>query len=213
MAKNLHKTRNDYTSGQLDESEVPDDPIILFEKWVEEAIEAEVSEPTAMHLATAGKDGKPSSRMVLLKEISHTRLSFFTNYNSRKGMHLSENPWAALLFFWPEMERQIRLEGTVLKMSEEESSNYFLTRPIESRIGAWVSEQSSKLKSRKVLEEKFLQFSEKYRNTQLEKPPFWGGYLFTPVMIEFWQGRPNRLHDRIAYHLTNNIWTISRLYP
>lgn len=213
MAKKLHEIRNEYTSRQLDESGVPYNPFSLLETWVEEAISAKVPEPTAMNLATAGMDGKPSSRMVLLKEISQNSLSFFTNYNSRKGNQISENPWAALLFFWPELERQIRLEGNLRKMSDSQSEQYFNTRPPESRIAAIVSKQSQSLESRNILEEKFRQFTKDHKNSEIQKPPYWGGYYFMPVMIEFWQGRPNRLHDRIVYHLGKNNWTISRLYP
>lgn len=213
MAKKLHEIRNEYTSRQLDESGVPNNPFSLLETWVEEAISAKVPEPTAMNLATAGMDGKPSSRMVLLKEISQNSLSFFTNYNSRKGNQISENPWAALLFFWPELERQIRLEGNLRKMSDSQSEQYFNTRPPESRIAAIVSKQSQSLESRNILEEKFRQFTKDHKNSEIQKPPYWGGYYFMPVMIEFWQGRPNRLHDRIVYHLGKNNWTISRLYP
>lgn len=213
MAKNFHYLRKEYTSRSLDERSLPANPILLFETWMEEAIAAGVPEPTAMNLATAGKDAKPSARIVLLKEVSDKGLLFFTNFESRKGTQLIENPHAAITFFWPELERQIRLEGTVKKLPEEISEAYFKTRPRESKIGAVISMQSTPLASRKILEEKFSQFASEFSESEIVKPPYWGGFLFEPSLIEFWQGRPNRLHDRIVYRSENKNWTISRLYP
>lgn len=213
MAKSFHQIRKEYTSRSLDETGLPPNPFSLLEDWLEETISAGIPEPTAMNLSTVGKDGRPSARIVLLKEISEKGLSFFTNYESKKGVQLLENPNAAITFFWPELERQIRLEGTVKKISEKESKAYFITRPKDSRIGAWASEQSRPLADKKILEDKFLQLTAKFSEEEIPKPNFWGGFLFEPSLIEFWQGRPNRLHDRILYQSDGNFWRTSRLYP
>ena len=213
MAKSFHQIRKEYTSRSLDEASLPANPLSLLEDWLEEAITAGVPEPTAMNLSTVGKAGRPSARIVLLKEISENGLSFFTNYESKKGVQLLENPNAAITFFWPELERQIRLEGNVEKISEAESEAYFKTRPKESRIGAWASEQSRTLADKKILEEKFNQLASEFTESEIPKPAFWGGFLFIPSLIEFWQGRPNRLHDRILYQSEGNSWQTSRLYP
>lgn len=213
MAKNFHHLRKEYTSRSLDEKSLPVNPILLFETWMEEAIAAGVPEPTAMNLSTVGKDGRPSARIVLLKEVSDKGLLFFTNFESRKGTQLIENPHAAITFFWPELERQIRLEGNVKKISEADSEAYFKSRPKESRIGAWASDQSRPLADKKILEDKFKLLTAKFSESEIPKPNFWGGFLFEPSLIEFWQGRPNRLHDRILYQSKVNSWNTTRLYP
>ncbi len=166
-----------------------------------------------MTLATCTKDGMPSARIVLLKDFSHEGFMFFTNYESQKGKELEYNPNAALVFFWKELERQIRIEGTVEKVSEQVSIDYFLTRPVASQIGAWSSPQSKKIESREVIEANVTQYQTQFQDTPITKPPHWGGYIVKPKHIEFWQGRRSRLHDRIVYNLENQHWVISRLAP
>lgn len=209
----LHELRKDYTKASLDETTVEKNPFIQFEKWFNEAQVARINEPNAMILSTASKDCKPSSRVVLLKEFSKDGFVFYMNYNSRKGNDLKENPYASLLFFWIDLERQIRIEGKVSKVSQEESEKYFKSRPLKSRLGAWASNQSSVIKKREDIIKKFMIVSAKYSLTGVPLPDFWGGYRLKPDSIEFWQGRENRLHDRIRYRLENNEWIIERLSP
>ncbi len=213
MAKTLHQIRKEFTSRKLDEETLPENPIELFEIWLDEAIKAGVPEPNAMNLATTGKDAKPSSRIVLLKEITSKGLVFFTNYGSKKAIEMLKNPFAAINFYWPDMERQIRIEGMVNMLSENESDRYFTTRPRESQIGTWASKQSMPLTSRSILEERHEQYAIEFKGVTIPRPAFWGGWLLVPNYIEFWQGRANRLHDRLVYKLEMTNWQISRLYP
>ena len=208
----LHDMRDEYSKQELSRRQCDSNPIKQFEKWLGEAIEAKVHEPTAMNLATLNAQGKPSSRVVLLKEVNSQGFVFFTNYQSQKGQALAINPFAALNFFWPELERQVRVEGVVEKLSEAQSDDYFAGRPYTSRIGAWASEQSAVIKSKNTLLAKAALIAAKYP-FNVPRPPHWGGYLVIPEMIEFWQGRPSRLHDRIRYRLENNLWIIERLSP
>ena len=208
----LHDIRDEYSKQELSRRQCDSNPIKQFEKWLGEAIEAKVHEPTAMNLATLNAQGKPSSRVVLLKEVNSQGFVFFTNYQSQKGQALAINPFAALNFFWPELERQVRVEGAVEKLPEAQSDDYFAGRPYTSRIGAWASEQSTVIKSKNILLAKAGLIAAKYP-FNVPRPPHWGGYLVIPEMIEFWQGRPSRLHDRIRYRLENNLWIIERLSP
>ncbi|GAB4300925.1 MAG: pyridoxamine 5'-phosphate oxidase [Ignavibacteriaceae bacterium] len=209
----LMNLRKNYSNKPLNEAEVDPDPFRQFEIWFGEVLKSEVSEPNAMFLATAGKNSVPSVRTVLLKGFDKNGFVFYTNYKSKKARDLSENPVAALLFFWKELERQIRLGGNVVKTSVEESREYFKTRPRESRLGAWASEQSSEIADRETLERKFKFYEEKYKNKDVDLPPFWGGFRLIPDYFEFWQGRENRLHDRIFYRKTPEGWNIKRLSP
>ena len=208
----LHDIRDEYSKQELSRRQCDSNPIKQFEKWLGEAIEAKVHEPTAMNLATLNAQGKPSSRVVLLKEVNSQGFVFFTNYQSQKGQALAINPFAALNFFWPELERQVRIEGAVEKLPEAQSDDYFADRPYTNRIGAWASEQSAVIKSKNTLLAKAALIAAKYP-FNVPRPPHWGGYLVIPEMIEFWQGRPSRLHDRIRYRLENNLWIIERLSP
>lgn len=214
MEKSIADIRNEYIRHSLSEQDVDKDPIRQFQKWLSEALKAGALEPTAMNLATVSENGIPSSRIMLLKDVSEKGFTFYTNYQSNKGKALEQHPVAALNFFWPEVERQVRIQGTVKKVSREESEKYFQSRPKSSQIGAWTSPQSTIIKSREILEEREKQLAEKYKDQPvLPKPEQWGGYLVEPFMIEFWQGRPSRLHDRIVYMLEDNAWKISRLAP
>jgi pyridoxamine 5'-phosphate oxidase len=207
---NLHELRKNYSKHHLNEAEVNDNPFQQFATWFSDAQKSSIHEPNAMTLATASSDGKPSARIVLLKEVSKEGLVFYTNYHSRKGKEIAANPNAALLFFWDALERQVRIEGVVEKASDAASDAYFNSRPLESRIGAIVSAQSQVIESRKVLEELFEQ---KKKEGNIERPKHWGGYILVPDYFEFWQGRPNRIHDRIAYTKNENGWSIQRLSP
>lgn len=197
----------------LDEKTVDRDPIKQFQLWFDDAVAAKLPLPEAMTLATATPDGKPSARMVLLKQVDHDGFVFFTNYHSAKAELLDANSYAALVFFWPQLERQVRVEGSVVKTSAEESREYFSTRPRESQIGAWASAQSEKIAGREVLEERTKELEELYRDREVDCPEYWGGYRLTPLRIEFWKGRIGRLHDRILYERDADGWSISRLAP
>ena len=205
--------RREWSSKKLDESNVSSNPFGQFSEWMREAIDAEILDPNAMTLATADKNGVPSARIVLLKSIDEKGLVFYTNYESKKGKELAENPKASVVFFWKELERQLRIVGAVERISKKESKEYFLTRPYESQIGALVSKQSSEIKNRKSLEEKFEEIKNKYPENKVPLPEFWGGFRIVPDRFEFWQGRPNRLHDRIAYLKEKGKWKIVRLSP
>lgn len=213
MSKDLTHIRRDYSREELSEEHVDKDPFEQFGRWMDEAIAAEVPEPTAMCLSTANSDGRPSSRMVLLKGFDSDGFVFYTNYNSHKGRELAENPFAAITFFWPELERQIRITGCTSKVSAEESDEYFKSRPYTSRLGAWASDQSEPIESKTVLVTKAAKLAIKYAAGSVPRPPHWGGYRIVPDTIEFWQGRPSRLHDRICYTLKDSEWTIVRLSP
>ncbi|MFN6526809.1 pyridoxamine 5'-phosphate oxidase [Nostoc sp. ChiSLP03a] len=214
MDKTVAGLRKDYTLEGLSELEVELNPFIQFKKWFDQALAAQLPEPNAMTIATATPDGKPSARMVLLKDFDERGFTFFTNYNSHKGQELAENPQAALVFWWAELERQVRISGYVEKVSETESDQYFHTRPANSRLGAWVSNQSEIIESREVLERRLQEFQSKHENQEILRPPHWGGLRVIPTEIEFWQGRPSRLHDRLLYsRLDNSTWKIERLSP
>ncbi len=208
----LADLRNDYALKTLEERHVQPDPLQQFGIWMVEAIHAQVPEPTAMSLATVAANGRPSGRIVLLKGVDPKGFVFFTNYQSRKGQELAANPVAALTFMWKELERQVRIEGAVEKVSPEESEAYFATRPLGSRIGAWASPQSEVIANRDWLEERWNALTQQYgENPPL--PPHWGGYRVLPDHLEFWQGRRSRLHDRIAYTREGERWKVSRLAP
>lgn len=214
MTKNISAIRRDYSFESLSENNIDKDPVRLFEKWWNEALHAEIVEPNAMILATASQDGLPSARVVLLKGFGEKGFVFFTNYESFKGQQLAENPKACLVFFWKELERQVRITGLVAKINERESDEYFQTRPEYSRIGAWTSPQSRVIENRQWLDEQFNALVSKMEGTVIQRPPYWGGYIVQPVLIEFWQGRPSRLHDRIQYSLQDDGgWKIERLAP
>jgi pyridoxamine 5'-phosphate oxidase len=205
--------RKEYTSAGLDKAGVDPDPIVQFHEWFENAVEADLHEPNAMILATATTDGKPSARTVLLKGYDDRGFVFFTNYEGRKAGELEVNPTCALLFYWGELERQIRIEGRASRLSSEESDAYFAGRPRGSRLGAWASEQSHPVEDRSILEERVRALEAEYEGREIPRPPFWGGYRVEPDTIEFWQGRENRLHDRIVYHRSGRGWKIVRLQP
>ncbi|MCW1734360.1 pyridoxamine 5'-phosphate oxidase [Anaerorudis cellulosivorans] len=205
--------RKEYKADPLREEEMMQDPILQFNRWMTDAVESGIPEPNAMVLATATPEGKPSARTVLLKEVNEDGFVFFTNYESRKGRELTANPFAAVVFDWHEIERQIRIEGQVEKISPEESDAYFDSRPRASKLGTWASAQSNLLNDRNELDERFLQFAKKFQGKPIPRPQNWGGFLIRPILVEFWQGRPNRLHDRIAYFKADREWIMRRLAP
>jgi pyridoxamine 5'-phosphate oxidase len=206
--------RQEYTKASLDIKGVLKDPMLQFEKWFQEALLANVMEPNAMHLATVNSQGHPTARIVLLKGIENQQFTFYTNYQSLKGRELAENPACALTFFWPELERQIRIEGTAERVNPERSEAYFQSRPRNSQIGAWSSPQSSIIDNRQILEERVKQMEQKFSGKEvLPRPNQWGGYGVTPLRIEFWQGRASRLHDRLQFSLVDGQWKIFRLAP
>lgn len=206
--------RTEYQMGQLNESEVASDAMNQFQIWFDEAVERQVMESNAMTLSTVSPSGCPSSRIVLLKAVGESGFGFFTNYESRKGHELAENPCAALLFFWPELQRQVRVTGRVTKMLPEQSDAYFQSRPKDSQMGAIVSPQSQVIADRSELDAAFTQMEMKYRDSDLlPRPKHWGGYWLVPDVLEFWQGRRGRLHDRLLYSKQGNSWKIARLAP
>jgi pyridoxamine 5'-phosphate oxidase len=208
----LADLRKSYMKGSLSEEDVQANPVDQFNIWFDQARHAELPEPNAMTLASVDENGKPSARVVLIKEVTQEGFVFFTNYDSRKGQALLTNPHAALLFFWPELERQIRIEGSVEKISDKESDDYFHSRPLDSRIGAWASPQSKVISGRGVLIANAAEYALKFALNP-PRPPHWGGFRVKPDAAEFWQGRPSRLHDRIRYTLEQNAWKIERLAP
>ena len=205
--------RRDYRSHVLVESEATADPLVQFRQWFDEAIRAELLEPNAMTLATVAPDGSPAARIVLLKGLDDTGFVFFTNYESAKGRQLAHQPRACLLFFWGELERQVRITGQVERLPEEESLAYFRSRPRGSQLGAWASPQSRVSASRDELDAQLTQLEARYADADIPLPPFWGGYRVIPAAVEFWQGRPSRLHDRLLYTRAGGEWTRVRLAP
>jgi len=197
----------------LDEKTIDPDPIKQFQSWFNDAIAAKLPLPEAMMLATATPDGRPSARMVLLKQVDHDGFVFFTNYRSVKAEQLDANPYAALVFYWSQLDRQVRVEGSVVKTSAQESRDYFKTRPRESQIGAWASEQSQAISGRDALEQRAQELEALYRDREVDRPEHWGGYRLNPERIEFWKSRIGRLHDRILYQRDGAGWSITRLAP
>lgn len=211
--KRLRALRREYEKAVLDDSTCPENPLSFFHQWMEEAINARVPDANAMVLSTASDDGQPSSRIVLLKDYDEEGFMFFTNYNSRKGRELQQNSKAALLFFWEPLQRQLRIEGEVEKLSDTESDEYFLSRPEESRISAIASPQSTRITDRKELEQLWNEVREASEVEDMGRPGYWGGYRLKPLRFEFWQGRLNRLHDRVEYEHTQSGWKRHRLAP
>ncbi len=205
--------RQDYSKHSLDEASADKNPIRQFSEWLEQASQSGVKEPHAFTLSTASRSGKPSARILLLRDVGEKGFIFYTNYNSRKGAQLKENPFAAMTFFWQSVERQVRVEGKVIKLSAALSDKYFNSRPYASRVSAVASPQSKVVKNRQWLEESHEALLEKYPNENVPRPAHWGGYLLIPSQIEFWQGRPNRLHDRLRYTLRGGKWKMERLAP
>lgn len=206
--------RRDYKLRSLEETDMAVNPFDQFTRWWDEAVQSDIDEVNAMVLATATTEGVPSARIVLLKGYTEKGFIFFTNYNSHKGKELQNNPHTALVFFWKELERQVRIEGIAEKTSAEESDRYFQSRPAESRIGAWASPQSEIVPDREVIEKNFMGFQNQFRTEEIPRPPHWGGYMVRPTLFEFWQGRSNRLHDRMQYTPASGAhWKIERLAP
>jgi len=205
--------RKDYQLKSLAESEVAKDPFAQFSIWWEEAVQSAIVEVNAMALSTVSPEGKPSSRIVLLKGYTEEGFVFFTNYTSDKGKQIEQNQYVSLLFFWKELERQVRIEGTASKIAAEESDAYFNSRPVGSRLGAWASPQSQKIADRTILDQELEKITAQFQEHEITRPPHWGGYRVEPTRIEFWQGRSSRLHDRILYEQVDQKWQISRLAP
>lgn len=218
MSIDFSGKRLSYEKGELDESDLPTTPYPLLQRWVSQALDTYQGEAYAFSLATCGADNKPSVRTLLMREIvpnaDNIQLVFYSNYDSQKGQDLVENPNAEALFFWASLEQQIRLTGTVSRLSREQSAQYFHSRPTDSQLAAWVSEpQSGRVPSRDIMNEKFAQLAKQYQNREIPLPDYWGGYQLSVEKIEFWQGRANRMHDRIVYQKTDNGWQIQRLLP
>ncbi|MEA4919070.1 pyridoxamine 5'-phosphate oxidase [Proteiniphilum sp.] len=209
----LNRMRKEYRSGSLKETEMTSNPFDEFQVWLETAITSGLSEPNAMIIASATPDGRPSARVVLLKELNKKGFVFYTNYMSRKGRELLANPFAAAVFDWHEIERQVRIEGIVEKVEDEESDAYFNVRPNDAKIGAWASPQSRIVRGRKELEELEKKYTTQFAGSEIPRPSHWGGFLIQPTMIEFWQGRPNRMHDRMVYYKVDKGWNLKRLAP
>ena len=213
LSQQISQLRRDYVSQPFDESHVADNPFTQFGKWFEEAMQAEQPDVEAMTLSTATREAHVSARIVLLKGFDESGFAFFTNYESRKSNELTENPQAALTFYWHTLNRQIRIEGTVEKVSAGESEEYFQTRPRGSQLGAWASPQSDEIASRAELEMRLAEIEARFASDKIPCPPFWGGWRLQPTQLEFWQGRESRLHDRIVYTKQNGAWQIVRLAP
>jgi pyridoxamine 5'-phosphate oxidase len=213
MQQPIADIRKDYKQQTLSESDVAPTPMAQFDKWWSDAIASNIDEVNAMTLATITSDGKPAARIVLLKGYDENGFVFYTNYESNKAKDLATNPYASVVFFWKELERQVRVEGTVIKTSSSVSDAYFTSRPKGSQIGAWASPQSQVITNRTMLEEQVVSLNKTYENAPIQRPAHWGGYVIQPTQIEFWQGRSSRLHDRIRYRLINQNWVIDRLAP
>jgi len=213
MKKDIASIREEFKKGSLTKQSIDANPLVQFEKWLNDAINATLPEPTAMILSTADKNAKPSSRTVLLKGVDDGGFVFFTNYQSRKGKQLNENPQAAITFFWNELERQVNITGEVQRVSENNSDEYFQSRPRKSRLGAWASSQSEELINREELMANFAKYTLQYAGRDVPRPSHWGGFRLIPDRVEFWQGRPSRLHDRIEYQYHGGQWKIRRLSP
>ncbi len=214
MKISIADLRKEYALAGLRRADLLPDPILQFDKWLQEAVDALVLEPTAMTCATADKRGVPSARTVLLKEINPEGFVFFTNYESRKGRELADNPKCALTIYWKELERQVCIAGEASRVSREISQKYFQSRPVGSQLAAWVSQQTTAIENRGVLEKKLAEVTEKFSGGDIPLAPYWGGYVVAPERIEFWQGRPNRLHDRFLYTKEpEKVWRIERLAP
>ncbi len=212
--KGMDELRKEYSKASLDISDVNKDPIGQFDKWFKEALAAGIPEPNAFTLSTISEGGRPSARIVLLKGLDQRQFVFYTNYQSQKGKELDSNPACALTFFWPELERQVRIEGIATRVQESTSEQYFQSRPRGSQIGAWASPQSSIIANRDILDAREREIEKKFKELNLlPKPKQWGGFAITPIEIEFWQGRASRLHDRVVYYLTDEKWIIHRLAP
>ncbi|NEP56162.1 MAG: pyridoxamine 5'-phosphate oxidase [Symploca sp. SIO2G7] len=214
MNTSVADLRRDYTYEVLSEANTNSNPFEQFHTWFNQALAAGLPEPNAMTIATASPNGKPSARIVLLKDYDERGFVFYTNYKSHKGQQLLENPWGALVFWWAQLERQVRIEGRVEKVAPSESDAYFKSRPQASQLAAWASEQSQVIENRQAIEQRLQQLQEEYEGSEVTRPPHWGGFRVIPVEIEFWQGRPSRLHDRLLYRLTEEgSWGIQRLSP
>ncbi|MCX8081325.1 MAG: pyridoxamine 5'-phosphate oxidase [Bacteroidia bacterium] len=213
LSEKIKQLREDFLKGSLDEKDCPDNPFELFCAWLDDAVQSEVPEVQAMTLATCNKEGKPSARIVYLREFEHHQFYFYGNYGSRKAMELEENPHAALLFFWPDLERQIRIEGMVNKAPDGLADAYFNARPRESKIGSWASEQSRVLGSREELEKRVAEYERKFSGKEIPRPEWWGGWVLKADYYEFWQGRKSRLHDRICYRMNGDVWKRYRIFP
>jgi len=213
MKPTIADLRRDYTRDGLLEDQTPEQPMSLFARWFEQAVETETTEPNAMMLATVDADGQPHLRTLLLKGFDERGLVFFSNYDSAKGRQLAGNPRAAMNFWWHDLERQVRIEGRVERVSAEESDAYYFSRPLGSRLGAWASPQSQVIAGRSVIEQRLQEVERQYADSEPPRPPHWGGYRLLPELVEFWQGRPSRLHDRLNYRLVEGRWIRERLAP
>ena len=213
LNEHISQLREDFMKGKLSENDISTLPFVVFEKWMHEAIQSKINEVQAFHLSTVSKEGKPSGRILYLREFFDNHYYFYTNYQSRKALDISANPFGSFTFFWPELERQVRMEGTIALASKEKSDAYFNARPTESKIGAWSSPQSQVIENRGVLDAYVNANSSKFENKDIPRPEYWGGYVFTAEYYEFWQGRKSRLHDRISFTKNGDAWKIARLAP
>lgn len=213
LNEHISQLREDFMKGKLSENDISSLPFVVFEKWMHEAVHAKVNEVQAFHLSTVSKDGKPSGRILYLREFFDNQYYFYTNYQSRKALDISSNPFGSFTFFWPELERQVRMEGPIALASKEKSDAYFNVRPTESKIGAWSSPQSQVIENREALDTFVKANTAKFENKEIPRPEHWGGYVFTAQYYEFWQGRKSRLHDRISFTKDGDAWKIARLAP